>query len=70
MLSSSQTAEEALSCRISCEIISDVVDVKTKRSWPAATVASSRFSVPVTLASIKAVPGNCAISGLCSAPAN
>src|SRR6266446_9850156 len=68
-LSSSQTAEEAVSSRISCEIISDVVDVKTKRSWPAATAASSRLSVPVTLASIKAVLGWRAISGLWSAAA-
>ena len=47
-------APPALPARIDSEIISEVVEVKTKRSWPAASAASSRLSVPVTLTSTKA----------------
>ena len=56
-LSSSQTAAEPVSWRMSSETISEVVEVKMKRLCPAPTAASSRLSVPVTLTSIKALAG-------------
>ncbi len=42
-------APPALPSRICWEIISEVVDVNTKRSTPLITASSSRFSVPCTL---------------------
>jgi hypothetical protein len=62
--SSIHTAAKLASCRISSEIISDVVEVKTNRSWPAVTAACSRLSVPVTLTSTKACAEARAMSGL------
>ena len=44
-------APPAFPSRICCEIMSEVVEVKTKRSTaePGATASSSRLSVPCTL---------------------
>jgi len=57
LVSSSHTASPAVSSRIACVIISDVVDVNTNRLAPYSTAASSRLSVPVTFTSTNAWRG-------------
>ena len=56
--------------RISFEIISEVVEVMTKRVTfdPGATASSSRLSVPCTLTATKAARSCVSTCGLCSAP--
>ena len=48
VIHAARSAPPAFPARMRLEIISEVVEVKTNRCTPAATDASSKFSVPCT----------------------
>jgi len=70
VIQAARVAPASAPARTSFEIMSDVVEVNTKRSTsdPGETAASSRLSVPWTFTATKSVRLCVLMFGLCSAP--